>query len=97
MFFFSNKADKFSFFFESLFSLVIYTRRLPIDKNFGFMGNKIFNDIKNIFIKSRNLLIYTLLERALSQLNWTVGLDHYLHHDSARRLVKMEVDRNFLS
>ena len=60
-FYFSNEADKFSFFLESLFSLCYLSRRLPIVKDFGFMGNKTCHDIKNSFIKNRNLLINTLL------------------------------------
>ena len=62
---FSNKADKYFFFFlNHCFYFVVYLKRLPIVKDFGFMENKIFHEINNSFIKNRNLLINTLVRKS---------------------------------
>ena len=53
-FYFSNKADKFCFLLESLFSLCYLSK---IVKNFGFMRNKICHDIKNSFIKPAGIYL----------------------------------------
>ena len=63
-FYFSTNADKFCFFLESLVSLCCLSKEAPIIKHFGFMANKIYHEIKNIFIKSLNLLIYTLFRKS---------------------------------
>ena len=69
-FYFSNEA--FLFFLNHCFHFVIYPRRLPIVKDFGFMGNKICHDIKNSFIKNRNLLINTFVRKSF----FPVGLGY---------------------
>ena len=40
-------------------------------KNFGFIGNEIFHDIKNGFIKNKYLLIYTLVRKSSFIGIWT--------------------------
>ena len=54
----------FFFFLNHCFDFVIYPRRLPIVKDFGFMGNKICHNIKNSFIENRDLLINTLVRKS---------------------------------
>ena len=64
-YFTSNKADNFFFFFlNHCFHFVIYPRRLPIVKDFDFMGKKICHNIKNSFIENRDLLIDTLVGKS---------------------------------
>ena len=74
-FYFSKKADKFVFFLNHCFHFVIYSSRLPIIKDFGFMGNKICHNIKNSFIENRDLLINTLVRKSsfsVEVFNWGV-------------------------
>ena len=51
------------FFLNHCFHFVIYPKRLPIVKNFGFIWNEICHDIKNGFIRNRYLLICTLVRK----------------------------------
>ena len=69
--YFSNKADKL---LESLFSLFYLSKEGPDVKDFGFMGNNICHDIKNIFIKNGNLLINTLVKKSSSSVELGYGL-----------------------
>ena len=62
-FYFSNKADNF-FFLNHCFHVVIYPRRLPIIKDFGFMGKKICHNINNSFIGNWDFLINTLVRKS---------------------------------
>ena len=77
-FFFSNKTDIF-FFLNFGFHFLIYPGRLLIIKYFALMGNKIFHDIKNSFIKNWKLLIYIVIrknsfpaELGYQPLNWII-------------------------
>ena len=63
-FYFSNKADKFCFFLEPLFSLCYLSKEAPIVKDFDFMGNKICHNFKNSFIENRDFLINTLVRKS---------------------------------
>ena len=72
--YFSNKADKL---LESLFSLFYLSKEVPDVpdvKDFGFMGNNICHDIKNIFTKNGNLLINTLVKKSSSSVDLGYGL-----------------------
>ena len=62
-FYFSSKVDKPYFFLNHRFHFVIYSRLLIV-KNFGFMGNEIFHNIKNGFIKNLYLCICTLVRKS---------------------------------
>ena len=55
-----------AFFLNHCFHFAVYPRRILIVKNFGFIENEIFHDIKNEIIKINICLFTPLLEKALS-------------------------------
>ena len=63
-FIFQIQLIKFIFFLNFCFHFIIYPRMLPLVRDFGFMGNKIYHDIKNSFIKNQDLLLNTLDKRS---------------------------------
>ena len=52
--------------FNICLHFVIYPRGLSIVKNFGFMGNEMFLDILNSFIKNQYFSITPLLQKTPS-------------------------------